>query len=200
MLLMSLVPVVSTLVAWAYLNEAMNPVKLGAVLLTVGGIMLVVWAKRDLGITNDHRHYWIGILCGFGGAVGQAFGLITAKKGLAGDFSGLSATLIRVSVATVAIWIFTFIRGEVRSTFQRLSNRKATISIAAGAFAGPFLGIWLSMVAIKWTYVGVASTLMALTPIMLLPISYWIFGERITVWSIVGTIVAVAGTALIFLA
>jgi drug/metabolite transporter (DMT)-like permease len=72
-------------------------------------------------------------------------------------------------------------------------------AIAAGAFAGPFLGIWLSMIAIKYSYIGVASTLMALPPVFLLPLSYWFFKEKITLLSVIGTIIAVIGSAIIFL-
>lgn len=199
MLLMSLVPIIGTIAAWIFLNEALTLARLGAILLTIGGVMLVVIKKGSMTAAAAPRRYVIGILCGTGGAFGQAIGLIAAKKGLVGNFSGLSATLIRVSIAMVFIWLFTLIIGQGRTTIMRLRDRRAVGAIAAGAFAGPFLGIWLSMIAIKHSYIGVASTLMALPPVFLLPLSYWFFKERVTPLSLIGTIIAIAGSAIIFL-
>ena len=199
MLLMSFAPIITAFISWIFLNETLNLMKIVAIILTISGIILVILRKKELKTPVDRKHYIIGILCGIGGAVGQAVGLIIAKKGLAGSFSGLSATLIRVSVATVVIWLFTAFSGKIKYTFNKLQDKKITLTIILGSFTGPFLGIWLSMVAIKYTYIGIASTLMALPPIFLLPISHWVFKEEITLQSIIGTIVAAAGTAIIFL-
>jgi drug/metabolite transporter (DMT)-like permease len=69
----------------------------------------------------------------------------------------------------------------------------------AGTIVGPFLGIWLSLVAVQLTPVGVAATLMALPPVILIPLGYFIYNERISRRSILGTVLAFAGVALIFL-
>jgi drug/metabolite transporter (DMT)-like permease len=47
MLLMTLVPVISTLVAWGWLGETLHPVEMGAVLLTVSGIAWVVSERQQ---------------------------------------------------------------------------------------------------------------------------------------------------------
>lgn len=203
MLIMSIVPIISVLMAWIFLGEALSFVKIGAIIITVIGITMVVLQprneKEDSEKTLNRRNYKLGILCAIGGAFGQAFGLIIAKKGLGGDFSGLSATLIRVLTGTIVLWIFTALRGQTTFVVSKLKHRKAALFMTGAAFGGPFLGIWLSMVAIKWTYIGIASTLMALPPILLLPVTRWVFKEKIALLSIIGTVVAVAGVALIFL-
>jgi drug/metabolite transporter (DMT)-like permease len=63
---------------------------------------------------------------------------------------------------------------------------------------GPFLGVWLSLIAVQFAKVGIASTLMALTPIFHLPIGK-IMKEKITKQAIAGTFVAMVGVAIIFL-
>jgi len=141
----------------------------------------------------------IGILCGIGGAIGQALGLILSKKGLADNYSALSGNIIRVFVAACLLWLITLIRGKIPQTLIKLSDRKGTAAMIGGAFFGPFLGVWLSLVAVQNTYVGIASTLIALPPIFLIPLSHWIFKEKISIGAILGTIVAVIGVALIFL-
>jgi drug/metabolite transporter (DMT)-like permease len=139
------------------------------------------------------------VLLGACGALGQALGLILSKKGLSDDFSTLSATLIRMAVAVVAIWLFALVQRQVGKTLRALRDRKARQYIAGGALTGPFIGVWLSMVAVQNTHVGIASTLMSLSPIALIPLSAWVFQERISPRSVAGAIVALVGVATIFM-
>jgi len=69
----------------------------------------------------------------------------------------------------------------------------------AGAIAGPLLGVSFSLLAVQRTEVGVASTLMALPPLFLLPLSYVVFKERFGWGAVAGTFVAVFGVAILFL-
>ncbi len=68
-----------------------------------------------------------------------------------------------------------------------------------GAFSGPFIGVTLSLVALGNAQVGVASTLMSLTPAFLLPFSAIVFKEPIWRRAVYGTVLALAGVALLFL-
>jgi drug/metabolite transporter (DMT)-like permease len=141
----------------------------------------------------------VGILLGAGGALGQASGLVLAKQGLAGDFPSLSAALIRMVTAAVVIWAFTLVQGRVKAVLGALGDRKALVPIVGGALTGPFAGVWLSMVAVQHAPVGIASTLMAMSPIMLIPLSYWVLRERVSLRAVAGTAVALVGATIIFL-
>lgn len=200
MLMMSLVPIMSTILAWLFLNEILSLIEIMAIVLTVGGIVWVILERNNRHNQADAKNYLLGILCALGGALGQAFALITAKKGLGGDFPALSANLVRVVTATIIFWVIAIVQGQAISNFRFWTNRKARWAIIGGSIFGPFLGIWLSMIAIKYANIGIASTLMALPPIFLLPITYWIFKERHSWRTIVGTVLAVVGVAIIFLA
>ena len=48
------------------------------------------------------------------------------------------------------------------------------------------------------TRVGTASTLMALPPVLLIPVEYFVYRRHISSRGIVGTVVAFVGVALIF--
>ncbi|MCX6558551.1 MAG: EamA family transporter [Candidatus Aminicenantes bacterium] len=80
-----------------------------------------------------------------------------------------------------------------------LKDKKALLEITAGALTGPVLGVTLSLVAIAHTHIGVASTLMSLTPVFLLPVSHFLFKERITVRAVIGTMIALLGVVMLFL-
>ena len=199
MLLMALVPIISILMAWLFLGETLSATEIVAIGLTVGGIAWVVSEGEANGVQVDRRRYWLGILAGLGGALGQALGLVASKKGMVGGFSPLSATLMRMMVAAAVIWGFALLRGRAGQSMRALADRQASLAILGGAIAGPFLGVWLSLIAVSLTEVGIAATLMALTPIFLLLPSQWIFKERISLQSVVGTAVAIVGVAIILL-
>jgi drug/metabolite transporter (DMT)-like permease len=55
------------------------------------------------------------------------------------------------------------------------------------------------MIAVQNTQVGIASTLMALPPIILIPLTRWVFREQVTARAVAGTVLALTGAALIFL-
>jgi drug/metabolite transporter (DMT)-like permease len=199
MLLMSLVPIMGSIFAYLFLEEYLTGIEIFAICVTVGGIAWVVADKnRDVNWVKGKRLF-LGITMGVGGALGQTFGLILSKKGLEGGFPTLSGNLIRVICGLIVIWLLAIVRRKVKSTVSSLKNKKALYPLLAASFFGPFVGVWLSLVAIKYARIGIASTLMSTTPIILIPISHWIFKEKITLQAIIGTVVTVAGVALLLL-
>ena len=199
MLLMTLVPVISTLLAWVFLGETLSLLEIGAVVGTVSSVAWVVSEQRNSSsVDSNPRSHVIGVLCGIGGASGQALGLILSKRGMAGGFPALSASLMRLSVASVVIWLWALIQGQLRPTVEGLRIGRTRWAILAGTVVGPFIGMTLSLAAVQLVPVGIASTLMALSPVILLPLSHWVFKERITPRAIFGTMVAMVGVAMIF--
>ncbi len=199
MLMMALVPVISTFLAWIFLGETLGSLQLLAIVITVAGIGWVVLESPRAGVWANSRHRLLGILAGLGGALGQAIGLIAAKYGLAGDFPVLSGVLIRMAVAVIVIWAFTALRGKLRNTLVVFHNRKALLAIVGGSVVGPFIGVWLSLVAVHLAPVGIASTLMALSPVLILPIAHFFLHDKVGFRAVFGTTVALAGVAMIFM-
>jgi drug/metabolite transporter (DMT)-like permease len=83
MLMMSLAPVIATLLAWFFLDETLMTIQIVGILVTVGGIALVVLERAGSASKNSQNpNHWRGIIFGLGAAIGQAGGLILAKLGL----------------------------------------------------------------------------------------------------------------------
>ncbi len=201
LLLLSLAPVLAALLAWLFLGEVLRPLDGLGIALTLGGIAWVVLEPR--GKAEDqpkHPRYLSGVLFGFLAAAGQAGGLVLAKKGLGGDFPALSANVMRMSVALLALWTLTLLQGQIPETIRRLRARPTGLKfILAGSLIGPLAGVSLSLYAIQHTSVGIASTLIALPPVFFLPVAYFVFKERFGWGTIAGTLLALAGVALLFL-
>lgn len=75
----------------------------------------------------------------------------------------------------------------------------ALLMVCVGVTFGPVLGVWNSMVAVDRADVGVAATLMAMTPVFILPFAVWIEKERISWRAAIGAMIAVAGVAILAL-
>jgi drug/metabolite transporter (DMT)-like permease len=199
-IIMAAVPVLSTILAFFFLNEIISYLGMFGMLLTITGILIVVLERKN----SDENNFSInklGILYGFLGALGQATGLIFAKFAFQGEeLNGFAASFIRLFSASIIIL-------PIAATFRRYKNPANIYSkdiysakvILIGTVFGPVLGITGSLIAIAYAKVGIASTLMATMPIIMLPISRFYFKEKLDWKAIWGAIIAVAGTAIIFL-
>jgi drug/metabolite transporter (DMT)-like permease len=199
MLVMSLVPIINTAAGWVLFGELVSGWELGGILLAVAGIAWVVTEPRDSTLPSEQRQLGRGLLAALGGALGQALNLIAARYGLVGGFPTVSATLIRLLIAAAVLWGLAVVRGSAAPTLRAWCDRRAFVALVAGAIAGPFLGIWLSLVAIQNARLGIASTLMALPPVILIPVEFVVLRRRVSSRGVIGTLLAFGGVALIFL-
>lgn len=200
-LIMSLSPIFGTLLAWIALGERLSFPELTAIALALAGVTWVVLERGKGNAPGTRSHgYGRGVLFGLGAALCQAAGLVIAKPGLDGGFSALSATLIRMTTGMIVMWLIAAVTGTAGRTIRRVrADSRAALAITTGAFVGPFLGVWLSLIAVQSARVGIASTLMAMTPVISLPLVPLVFKERVSLRAVLGTLVAMAGVALMIL-
>ena len=198
MLLMSTVPIFSAVFGWLLFDEGVTRLELAGIVLAVAGVAWVVTEGQTDPRLADRRVYRRGLLFALLGALGQVTNLVTARYALVGDFPALSATLIRIAIAVVIVWIVAALRGQAGHTVRQWGDRPALRAIVAASFVGPFLGIWLSLIAVQNARLGIASTLMALPPVLLIPLEYALFRQRVSPRGLAGTLMALGGVALLF--
>jgi drug/metabolite transporter (DMT)-like permease len=201
MLLMAMVPLVTTSVAFIVFQETIEFIKIIAIMITVAGVSYVVLEKRKKK-KGGFNVTFFGILLGIGGMLGQAIQLLIAKDAMVhmdGENVALSATYIRILWGTGAIWLVSMHRYRMKATMKAMGDAKFMTFTMIGTSVGPFLGVWASYIAIEFAPIGIASTMMSLAPLIMIPISFLVFKEGPTWKSVIGTIVAIAGVAMIFL-
>ncbi len=201
LLLLSLAPVFGAAIAWLFFGENLTLMQFLGMLVTLAGIGWVVFSRPALQAGEQYtRLSRRGVLYGVIAALGQSGGLVLSKQGMGGDFSPFAGTLIRMTAAIVFLWGMAIFQKEVKSTIQSVRAHPKALGWAAfGALFGPVVGVSASLLAIQHAEVGVASTLMALPPVFMLPISYFVYKERLSWQSVAGTLVAITGVAFLFL-
>ena len=188
-------PAMTTALAYLFLGESIGPFGLLGMTTTLAGVTWVVLEKRD----GRERFNLRGTLFALLGALGQSVGLVLAKPVLLSGIDPLYATLLRMTAATAAAVALASFLGLPRFVKVLFSRDRAVLFLTGGVVFGPVLGVYLSQVAIKLTHTGIAATLFATMPILMIPISFLVMGERISLRAVIGTVIAVVGVALLFL-
>ncbi|HPE57306.1 MAG TPA: DMT family transporter [Bacteroidales bacterium] len=205
MLIMALVPPITALTGWLILGESLTPRDFLGMALTLTGVVLVILKNEHLDQESGKKkklkfsYPIVGILLAFGGAVGQAVGLVLSKFGMQ-DYNAFAASQIRVLAGLIGFTIvFTLMRrwGRVWKAFK---NPKGILFTGIGSVFGPFLGVSFSLLAVQHAETGVAATIMSIVPILLIPPAVLYFKEKVTFKEILGAFIAVGGVAILFLA
>ncbi len=200
MLLMALAPVISAILAYFFLDEVLTAWGIIGMAITLAGVGLVVFERQEIP-TSKYKISKAGIFYGLMGALGQAVGLILAKFAFnEGSINGFLATFIRLLSAIIILLPLALMAKKYKNPVKIFSkDLKAFAATMIGTTLGPYLGITFSLLAIANAKVGIASTLMSLMPIMMLPISKYVFKENINWRAISGALLAVVGVAILFL-
>ncbi len=226
-LFMTLAPLSAALMAWITLGQQMHPMSIVAMLVTLLGIGISVIGRaspkgegsvahrsspfvwRGLGGGLSLKLPLNGVLFAIGAAVCQGVGLVLSKIGMDHyDLSSMampewlipfSANFYRCVAGIIGFTLLLYMREGTAPLREALHDRKGLSAAIATTVFGPFVGVGFSLMAVQYTGAGIASTLMAMTPIIILLPSYWLFHEKITWKAVAGAVISVIGVSLFFL-
>jgi len=197
MLIMTLVPPITALFSLIILGERLTLFHYLGMTLTFSGIAMAVFSRTGKGEKLSLKLAPKGILYAFGGAVGQALGLVLSKFGLK-NYDPFAATQIRIIAGIFGYTMLVTVLARWRNIMNATHNQSGMMLTSLGAFFGPFLGVSFSLIAVKYTEAGIASTIMALVPVFIILPAVVIFKERVTIPELLGAIISVGGVALFF--
>lgn len=204
MLLHSLAAPTAAVIGWLFLDETYLLHQWLGIFITLSGVGLVILERAPQQIPAARRRARtvtvLGVLYGLGAMLGQAGGYVLSKAGMqtdAGYLDAFSATQIRAIAAFCCFAVYFTLRRRWSLVGRALTNGRAVAFTATGSLLGPFLGVSLSLLTLHYLAAGVAATFLSLVPIFIIPFSIILYREQVSLRSVVGTVVAIAGVALL---
>jgi drug/metabolite transporter (DMT)-like permease len=199
MLFLAMSPPMTAILGYLFLGESMGIKGVLGMVMVASGISIAVLSRRDArSVTSPTRTDRRGYVFAFLATVAQSIGMIFSKLGL-GDYHAVPGTQIRVFAGIIGCFIVSLVWEKGRNLRVALTNRVGMSITLGGSVFGPFLGVTLSLFAVQRTNTGVVSTLLALTPILIIPPSIVLFKQKVRSTEVVGALLAVAGSAVFFL-
>ena len=197
-LLMILSPPITGIFALIFLGENISVGAWLGVMITVTGVAWVI-TERDFAEDVGTNRKTLGIALGLLAAVGQAIGAILSHAAfLHMNISPLRSALLRLIGGTLFVLIFMLVlKDSIGRGYGNLHSFRRWRAMIFTVFIGTFMGIWLQQISLKYAAAGVAQTLFATSPLFVLPIVA-VMGEYISLRSVFGALLAIAGVGFIF--
>ena len=212
-LFMTLAPLFAAIAGWAMLGETLSWRSWLAMAVTLTGIAISILSRSGNGHKLTLRLPLKGVLLGVGAAMGQGVGLVLSKIGMQHYEAALPAdapatfewalpfasTMIRSLVGMAGFFVWMALIGQLPQLRAAVRNRGGMKFTALTTLFGPFIGVSLSLMAVQYARAGIASTLMALTPVLIILPYAVIYKQKVTPKEILGVTVSMIGVALFFL-
>jgi drug/metabolite transporter (DMT)-like permease len=213
----SLTPPIAAVISWLWLSDTLLVRHWLGMAVTLAGVVWVVLEEpeEDAGgglpqetdypdsrsvntgpSSNPRSKVGLGLTLAVLAAVGQAVGMVLSKEGI-GDYDAVGATFIRVLGGMVGYLALVTLGGRWQAMFTASRNRQAMLVVTLGAIVGPFLGVVLNMVALRDCPAGIVATIISTMPILILPFSITLHGEKISLRAAGGAALSVVGVALL---
>lgn len=211
-LLMTLAPPAAAVAGYFLLGESLSWRSVLAMAVTLSGIAISILSRGE----GHHIKLSLplkGILLGIGAGVGQGVGLVLSKVGMEHYAAALPAdapasmqtmlpfasTLIRAIVGFAGFFVLLAIQKGLGRLRDGIKDAKGLKYATLLTLFGPVFGVSLSLMAVQYANAGIASTLMALTPVMIILPDVLINKKKITIKEVIGVAVTMVGVALFFL-
>jgi drug/metabolite transporter (DMT)-like permease len=210
-LFMTLAPPTAALTGWIMLGETLSWNALVGMMVTLTGIGISVLNK---GTTNklSLKLPLKGVLFGIGAGVGQGIGLVLSKEGMTcyevsipaseevvSDLMPFASTFIRAVTGAVGFLCVMGFQKQFHTLVTSARDRKGMNAALWATITGPFIGVSLSLMAVQYTEAGIASTLMALTPVFIIWPAHLLFNQKVTFKEVIGACISVIGVSLFFI-
>ncbi|MFA7533223.1 MAG: DMT family transporter [Tissierellaceae bacterium] len=198
MLIMATSPPITALMGYVIFGETLGLISLIGMAITLTGIALVILGKNPEEKKIQVKYSVKGLTYAFLGALGQAVVLMFSKYGM-GDYNPFAATQVRMVTGLISFAALIFYRKQWGNVKEAFKNMRALTEISIGSIFGPFIGVGLSLLSLQYTSAGISSTITAIVPVTIIPISILVFNDRPKVKELLGALVTVIGVGVLFL-
>lgn len=196
---------IAAVTEWLWLGTKLGPAEIAAGTLILAGVAVALFPGRKPVQSSTTSPGGFALMLGIIAAAGQAWGAVLSRHGQllareAGQpIDGMSVAYQRILAGvafTVVWWLWQRGSGTAKPPDGTAPNlRRAWPWVILNALSGPSLGVACYQWALLERPTGIVVAIAALTPLAVVPLAWWIDGERPTVRSLSGGVLAVLGAA-----
>jgi drug/metabolite transporter (DMT)-like permease len=197
----TIAPGATLLLGFLLLGEGMSWIGMVGIAFSIGGMIWFLTSgqsKKDAAPIQKHGSIRKGILFGVLAGLCQGFNIAISKKGLLDtsySLSPLHATWIRIFAATLIYYLFTISRGRLKKDVIVIvrDGKEIITKVTLATMWGLVLSVVLLMWSITYCKVAVVQTIVSLVPIVVVPMAYVLYKEKMTFKAMIAAAVSVAG-------
>lgn len=197
----------AALMEWLWLGTTLRPVELLCVAVILAGVAMAVAPERQAAkavLTHlmDTRKHRRGLFCGVLAAFGQAGGAVLSRKAHALSdtptfhVDGGTATYQRVLGGLLVVTL-AYLWPRRTDAAEPPRWRAAWPWIIANSLAGAVIGVSFYQRALGTTPSALVMPIVALTPLVVIPLAFFLERERPGVRSLLGGALAVLGAVIL---
>jgi drug/metabolite transporter (DMT)-like permease len=195
---MTLNPAMTAIMSLILFGEKMVGIQIIGMLITVLGVLLMVIGEKGKERSAEARILGGGMVCAILGAKLQSVSDVTAKAALS-NIPSVSTNMLRLLGGLAAWIVFGFIRRrDYANQFKVFKDWRYVVMMICAVTLGPVLGMTLTLGAMNMIPAGVVKSLSQTSPVFLIPIDIFIRKKKVTMLSMLGTLVSVVGVILLF--
>ncbi len=189
----TLAPAVTILFGGLFLSEILTVQVFFSILLSIGGIILVILA----GNVERQRFSWIGY--GWAGLamIAQAIGILLSRLAMKSHpLASLSSAIVRLFFGVIFILLIILL--QKRNLFNFSFDTKNNFYwFLLAVFIGTYITIWLQQNALIFLDAGIAQTILSTSPIFI-ALLHLIQGYPVKLKTILGILLTVMGVFMLF--
>jgi len=199
---------VAIVIEWLWLGTKLHVAQIFCIAVILGGVAVALAPGDHLKIAP--RRLWLGILASAIAALGGALGAVLSRKayavahaagehpdpGTTGYQRVIGGAVVLGVVFLIVKWRHLRRRGDDAQMVDSFSAReklKLWPWVLANSIAGQTVGVSCMQWALENTPTGIVTAIIAMTPIVMLPLARIFEGEKITARPLAGGLIAVAG-------
>jgi drug/metabolite transporter (DMT)-like permease len=218
LLILTLAPMMTALIAWPIIDEPLTTIGWVGMAMTIAGVIWVITERNDptpgKRPRNSLYNVRLGVILATTGVVAVSIGNVLAKLGMMpspsnpgdGPVDPLIAQDVRMLAGAASIVLMAVGAGLLGRRIGtppepdpqlRPSRTIAMTAIGIGTILGPVLGIFFFLYSAALIEVAVTATIVALTPVAILPFNRMVEGSDPTRRAIFGAILGVIGVSIL---
>lgn len=204
-----LAPLFAMVLEWLWLGNGVGIRVVACALLILAGVVMAIRpGAKSRAKVNLRGRYWVGIVAAIVAGFGQGTGAVISRKAeavaleLGASGSGITAAFQRVLAglvfSTVAVVLIRFF-GDRKNweSWRTPFDRQVVPWLFGAALFGPVIGVSCFQWALQDLESGIVLAVVALTPIVMLPLARITEGDHPSRLALAGAVVAVAGVVML---